>query len=957
MRRRNRLLIALPLLMVVLIVTALIAIPSFVSSRAHRTTIEKLASALTGRDVHIGGHLSLALFPAPQLIAERITITGPADETITAKSLLLDIAVPALLQGRLSARSLTLQSPVITIPWPLPQGLSGLSPPAWLTALHGQIVNGSISIGQLRLSQVSADLFTGPDGAFSISGNAAYANEPLTLSLSLGAKTASGQTPLTFDAASNDALKLQAHLSATINSKTAITGKLSGAVSLAGTAKPTNFSAAITAGTDHVTAKSLTLQTGNQVLTGDAAVDFASAKITAALSGQQLDLSPAAAILRGAAGFPLAVNLKLDATASSFRGYPITQLQMQAQIDAAGVNLPAFTLQLPGKTSLTGKIDRTTSGQITGQASLRTADLPGLLSAYGIAAKLPDSWGSTQLTASLQGDSSHLALLPVQGSIGPGAISGSVTINWPGSPAMASGIAAFGQLHISQLDLSPLPALAGLAAAATQHGINFSAGGEITLDKASFNGVTLTNLLLDGAIAPNLADGKTAQINIRRLSATVFGGLAAASFTLDRGQIRIARVMLALPSAAPLQALLPANWQRLPASLAQKRLAVSMLAAGPFNAVASSAAASLGDLTLTAAPVVNLPQLSAAGPVTLRFPNAIAAFAAFGADAGLGWPGPGSISLRADFAASPTSLGLPDFVLSLGNLTANGKIMLAGGKITGDIDADTLALPPWPVDLALPWGALMAETGTIKLSADQVLLGGAPVLGGSAASLVLAPNLATLNLANASLANGTLSGSFTAATAAKTPPDFTTKFKFSGLDAGAIHLPPGFPYTIPAGRLAGQAVLTASGTSPAAWASSLAGNAALNASKGSLAGFNLAGLGAAALKSPKSSTALRKAAASGASDFSSLTVSGNFTKGVYNLGPTSLFSPAGNATATGSISLPGNSLALNLSLLPKLTPPLTIGLTATGSWSNPKKIPNLKAALSWHPPAPTSQQK
>ena len=135
--------------------------PGFVASSTHRGTIEALASSLTGRDVRINGKLSLALLPAPQLVAGRVTITGPDQETIQARSLTLAISLPALLHGQLHATSLTLISPHIDLPWPLPGGSAAIAPPSWLAALHAQIQNGAITLGRLHLADVNATLVTG----------------------------------------------------------------------------------------------------------------------------------------------------------------------------------------------------------------------------------------------------------------------------------------------------------------------------------------------------------------------------------------------------------------------------------------------------------------------------------------------------------------------------------------------------------------------------------------------------------------------------------------------------------------------------------------------------------------------------------------------------------------------------------------------------------------------------
>ena len=155
--------------------------------------------------MRINGRLSLALLPAPQLIAERITITGPDQETIQARSLTLAISLPALLHGRLHATSLTLISPHIDLPWPLPGGSAAITPPSWLAALHAQLQNGTVTLGQLHLDNINASVVTGADSAITVSGSGQAQGRPLSLTLALSGADAAGIAPLRIDAKSGNA--------------------------------------------------------------------------------------------------------------------------------------------------------------------------------------------------------------------------------------------------------------------------------------------------------------------------------------------------------------------------------------------------------------------------------------------------------------------------------------------------------------------------------------------------------------------------------------------------------------------------------------------------------------------------------------------------------------------------------------------------------------------------------
>jgi hypothetical protein len=478
-------------------------------------------------------------------------------------------------------------------------------------------------------------------------------------------------------------------------------------------------------------------------------------------------------------------------------------------------------------------------------------------------------------------------------------------------------------------------------------GSGFTADGEITAAHAEAGPVKLQNLALDAEL-----DGT---LNIRRVSAKLYGGLAAGSFTLDAsGRVTAAQGFVDIPSAAPLAALLPAGWASLSPLLTQAgaasppRLSLALAAQGPASALATSAVLTLGDFTITAAPVIDLTHGSASGALSLRHPSAIAAMKLFGLDQGVAFPGPGSIALRANVMASATQWGFNDFVLSFGALTANGRALVNNNTLSGQIDADTLALPPIPASLPLP-GALPLQGG-LSLSANRVLYAGTQILGPSKASLDLGNSTATLTLNSASLGGGTLSGSLAAKLSPTALPAFTLKLLAQNIAASAFSLPVAFPYTFPAGTLGAAAALTASGYTPKLWAATLAGSATLTATQGRLRGFSLAGLGAA-LGKPGATRGLLIAANGGTTPFSTLSLSGTFANGNCNLTQASLIGPDGNASAaSGSgIDIADSALALRLQLNPAVKPPIGIPLVVLGPWSAPKHTAHLKAAQAWKP--------
>jgi uncharacterized protein involved in outer membrane biogenesis len=930
--KTRRLLWLLPLAVLLILLASLLALPSLVASGEHRGAIEALASSLTGRDVHIGGKLSLAFFPEPQLIAERITISGPDRETITAQSLTLDIALDTLLHGRLTARSLTLQSPVIAFPWPLPGGAAAVAPPLWLAALHAQISDGQISVGNVVFQHVNADLFTGAGGAVSISGNGTLLAQPVSISLGLGGIGATGAAPLSIDAQDGNA---SMHLSGTFGAASTLSGTLAfSAPGFAGAdpaySQPLSATANISATPGEIALSALHVTQGNGVISGTAQLDIATARLNLALTASNLTLPQSLPnwIIPAALNI-VSIHVTLDAVEPIFAGVLLPHLWTEADISAAGLHLTSLDAALPGNGTLksSGALDG--QGHLQGKASFASQDLATFAAALGTAYVLPDGWRTASVTTAFSGTEQKLSLTGITGTIGAANFAGTAVLNF--SAAIPT---IYGALHFDELDFPP-----GALQAPPNLGLAGSI--EITAGRASLFGTKMTRLLIDAAFGPAL--------NIRRFSASLYQGLSAGSLSLTPdGKITAARALLSLPSAAPLSALLPPRWQP-PASLSSEKLAAFLLAAGPVEKLATSLTLSLGDINAFTAPVLDLTKLTAAGPLLLRTPSAIALFKTLGLTAGLPWPGAGSVSVRADFSASPSQLSLPDFVLSMGDLTAAGNFSITPDlTVAGNINADTLALPPVPSDFSPLWAALAAAKGKLAISANRVLLNGDQIFGPSAAGVSLQPGSAAFTLNKATLGGGQLSGNLSAALSPTTPPALTGKFSLTGVDVSALNLPIAFPLSLTSGTVTTSGALTASGYTTQAWSATLSGTAGVSAANGAITGFGLAALGAALTPTPRED-ALRTACLTGNTQFATLTLAGNFSNGIYQIASAALQGPAGAATATGTIDVPDEAVALELTFVPDVAQPPKLGLAMIGGWANPKKIPAIKPALDWVP--------
>ncbi|MGE4482320.1 AsmA family protein [Acidocella sp.] len=940
--RRKHLLWAAPLALVLAAAALLLALPDFVASPSHRAAVESFASRLTGRDVHISGRLSLSYLPQPEIIASGITITGPHKETIKAKALSLNLAWPSLLRGQLEVRTLDLDTPSISYPWPLPGGIGAVAPPPWLAALHAHIENGLIRFGSVDFTGVNADLFTGPGGSVSVSGNGKLAAKPISLSIAAGETADDGSAPISIQSTFEGG---KANLSGTLDTRSRLDGQLQFQLSggIAGTAQ-------INADANGLNATKLALTQGKANLGGTANLSFSPLALQADLTGQNVDFSKSGALL---AIWPqdLKASIALSATNPIFAGKTLPAVQAKLETGKKGLAVHDLTLGLPGGASLEGDFALTPDANLSGHLSLSAPDLTALATGLGLPAE--SGWSSASLQADLAGTRTAPVFKSLSGTLGTDHVDGLV--------ALSAGHAAF-RLGFNHLALAPLATWLGQRPL----GGVFTASGELTAAQADAGPVKLSNLFIDAALDDTL--------NIRRATADLYGGIAGGSATLDKNfTVSSAHAFLDLPSAEPLAPLLPASIKP-PPELLKAHLNLMMAAAGPPDALAASAVARLGDFTFTTAPVINLVKSSASGAVSLRHPNAVAALKLLGFGGGctsmaplpgypfqkvslpciasandpaLAFPGPGVLALRARFTLSADESGLNDFVLSAGLLNASGQVLEKHGRLTGLIDSGTFAMPPLPMNLQMP--SVLPLSGSLTLKAARVLYAGLPILGKSEGTLTFTPSEASLKLTKASIGHGAISGSASLRLSASAPPALTAKLLAEGVDASALTLPQTFPLTLSTGMISATASLHATGYTAKAWAATLGGSATITARDGTLNGMDLPGL-TAALGLAKRPPLARKLT-DGTTPFTTLTLAGRIAQGNCTLNQAQLTAPAGTLAASGGIDLFDSTLALKLDIRPAVKPPLDLTVRLIGPWDHPRRDIDLKPVYGWTPAA------
>ena len=974
--------------------------PRLASGNYHRAAIERLASDAVGRPVTIAGPIELSLLPDPQLRAGTVTIGGPKGGRITAASLRLELAPGPLLLGRLRARRLTLRRPDIVMPWPLPGGALAIAPPPWLASLHAKIVDGTFRLGALRLTHADLSIFTGgphavlaASGSVSLAGVAASVVVDVDNTGGLAPAPVSATLRLSGDKATSVAFK------GTLDHASVLAGRLTGtagahtiAALMPGTKTPASaagFAADLAADGRMIEFGNIEAAYGVRRLSGSAAIVLRPAPLLKLdLGGTHL---PAAAILgfarRARRTVPLAATLNLGDVEADGIVLPKATAVVLADVD--GLRVQGAHATLPGGARLTFAGADAESGRFELSAPHPARTVGALQKGFPWLPSLPDNLGALVLGGRLELGTGRIALDGLKGTWGKAShFTGALGVEPKGKTARIDADMAFDRLTLGTGGLavlrqgidSPHPELSGP--------IRLTAR-EVTIPASDGGGIAATNLLLDAAL-PGAAQGggiaiRLATMRLGKALLVGYGDKAA------NGAITAARVTLTGPDGQEtLTTLLHGmgmkpSWLGL--QLFHHRFAAALVAAGPAKALRTGITLHLGSLRAAATPTVDLATLHAAGALSLHAPNAASLIgdlgggALLGARKGLGWPGPGSVSLRAAAFATGSTFGLSDFVASLGGLTASGRIVLATAStpplVEGRVDADTLALPAPAALLRLARAALASGDAADfpSLSAARVQRDGETVtdnalFGLNLAQGKLAPAL-TLRVAHAGLAGGVLEGkAVLTGPAAKSPPTLSLRANLKqavaaqlGTDAAGAGL--ALPAAI--GRLDLGATLNATGAAPDEWRDTLDGNLTLSGSGIVLSGIDLAKAGAAlaaavAAQHPIGGIAtanrLRQALAGGQTPFDSLDLSAAIAHGTITLDRAALAGKTGGLGLTGTIDLPHRAMHLTATATPAIAghkTALGLPIAITGAIARPAVRARVDPAMGWidtHRPKP-----
>jgi uncharacterized protein involved in outer membrane biogenesis len=981
------------------------AIPPMLDWGRFRTGIAAIAASRLGRPVTIGGEVTLRLLPEAVLTATDVTLPDQGDGvSASIGALRLQVAVLPLLARRIVPRDLVLSTPVLRLPWPPPETLAHPARPRVPQAFAAHLENGTLRIGQARVTGINAGLHGGPEPAtgagllspdgtaqatpgFGAEGFADFGGRTWRFTSALGAPDADGVSAVDLavggqGAAGQTGGTVQGTLADGVVQGRLVAGGPDLSLLMPAARLAWHADAPFVASGARIEARSLSLSLGGAPADGALLVRLGpAARLDARLHAAAFDLDGWLRVLAaapGVAGIPwpsLPGRLDLAADTVGLAGGTLRGAHGALVSDGASLRLEGAGATLPGEAELaaSGAVAAGPAGlRITGPARLRAPLLPRTLAwLHAFLPALPASLPPGLLlradlagTATLGRDGLSLAGLAGQvdgtgiaGSLGLGfsirpriaarlTLDGPALDDWfgPGGPGANLTLAAAGAEAWAEAWAATW-AEAGRNAAAIDADIHLAA------PRAAWRGLALRDLALD-------LRSDAGGLVVDRAAASLPGVSLAGSLALrPDGAVTRAAVSGAAPDLAAVAAWLPAAW-RLAPGLWHGAGSWAASVSGPPDAMVAAARADAGDLVLEAEGTGNPAAGTGEGTLTLRHPGAPRLLAVLGMGGAETWLGTGSLALRAHVAVTPDRVLADGFDLQAADLRLGGQLSLglSGPQpfLAGRVDAEMLALPPLPaLALAAPgwprgWGA------ALSLRAAHLTLGGRKVAARVAAELGLGGGDGLLDVASADIAGGRLAGQF-AFDGGRSPPALALRASLSDahLDGAAGFL----PVDLTAGVLAGSADLEASGADAASLRHSLAGQVTATLREARLTGFDMrAASGALSLAGRAARPALLAALSGGATDGLSGWATLAIGNGALSLAHAQLSSDAGVVTAQGTADLSGGLVDLAFAIAPAGTPPAGtptpgLGVRVTGPWATAHAVPLLPAAPA-HPRKP-----
>ena len=925
-------------------------VPRSLDWNHYRSQITALAAARLGRPVSIAGELRLTLLPQPVLTAGGISVSDPVTGAVfTARAMQMRVGMLGLLVGRIDPEALDLDDAVLQLPWPIAtDGFKMRPPEAFAATIH----DGTLIIGTTRITALDGTLATfGDFGAVNVFGTAKLAGEDWGFEGTVGPIAADHESDLSAiftgeNAQDGAMLRVNGQLrdDGTLSAQMASSGPNLSRI-VPGPAVSFGAEAHITAAGNVLLGNNLTLELGGEDGRGSFRWQTGNPGFSLQLATTRLDLDRWSGVWLNPAAAGGSGRFDITADAAVLGGGLLRNFHINLDrgrtlmLHQASAILPGETaFSASGTASFRGDrlaIDR---GEFTLKGNDIAPTWAWLAAATPALPKLPAAGPLTaDFAGSIAGTGDAITLSGVKGTLNNVVVAGSLTLARGARTKVTANIstdqlpldrfAALNPASVLDYDLTVAAKAASFQSFTAQdasfHLIKDQTGTTLSLDRASIDGAMLTG---------------------------------SASETPD-GSISNAVIDADAPKMAPLLAALPDGGWQVPAAAGALPVSLHAEFKGPLKALKGTVTAAAGETQLQILPVIDLPDRTATGAITLHHPGAWRLVSLLGGPDVARWVGVGSLGLIARFDAKPGHLGIDYFDMAFGGMRLAGGLGFDWANdhwaLNGQVNSDRLPVA-WPQlagNEALPTDWMKRGSGKIAITAGKLTLDDTPVASDLHATLALDGGVLSVNDLAVKIGGGSASGS--AAWHALDPqPAIAVNVKAANIDWNAPIL--GGPLDVTSGTMSGGADLTASGHTPNTWLATLAGHADLSMTGGSLNGFDIAQAQAAS-KIPgnlRAQNALLAAMKNGSSPFDQLHIAASIKDGGVSITDGTL-TGAGSAVLAGIADLPASVLNLELTLgLPDGAPPVaarfkgpfaapavTVDISGFKKWLAQRKLP------------------
>ena len=950
-----------PLLLIVLAVLAVAGawlLPGALDWNQYRPEIERLATRALGRSVRIGGAITFDLLPEPVLTAGNLQIEDAGDGVArTVRELRLRPALGPLLAGRLHARRVVLQAPVLRVPWPPPDAPQ--LRPAWLGNVRAEIEEGALQIGGVTLAGINAQFTTNPDtGSLSGAGSATLGGRSWRFTARLAHPGSDGAAGLDATLDGQGALQdTGGRFSGVLAADGALSGEVSGrgrdlSLLVPAPAVAWQASGTLSASAGRLTTDDLSLQLGGSPAHGTVALRVGEgARLDLALNASRLDLGGWLRVLTRAPTNALPIGIALSAEAATLDGGTLRAVRGGFDLASGVTTVRDVSAVLPGEARLALSGQTGPGPGFRGMAQLAAPDLRTTLrwaaSVRGLAETLPpDVARVADLSGTVAVSDGQVAFRDLRGMLDGARVDGSIELTGGEQPLLTVNAGVDGLALDAWLPRPDTLAHGYPWPSLSHHFARFDADVTLRARSAEWAGLTLDSLNIEAHF-----DQRAAQI--RRLAASGMGAhLFLSGAVSEEGRIEKGTLDASTKDVAALRDLLPdVDWDGMP--LLRGPAEAHLRATGAPNALDLHVDALLADCRINARSRLNVPARSWVGSVSLQHPGVPRLLASLGLPDIAAWLGDGSLSLVAQLAVAPGTVEARDVALTAGALRMDAslaaQLSASGNRVAGQVSAEVLPLPMLKLRSSdpLPLRELRGWDAAIDLRAKQVLVGLVPVLGNVETKVAVEGGTLRLGALKATLDDGTVEGSATLEVAAD-PPRLTLDGRISGalLDRPLF----GTPLDLRSGQVSAEAKLDATGYSPLALLSTLSGEVSALVRDGTVLGFDLAGADAAIASddAPRWDALARDALQGGMSAFSTLDLGFGLRDGTATLTTARLVGPSGTATASGTADFPGGLLDLRVALRPAEppgAPELVVSLD--GPATAPERTANVFELLRW----------